>query len=74
MKRSRDFETLKVSIKVLLSSFLAAFIGAAWVAYIAIQLGAEGSVWLPVSAVGAAVVCVIMQALPRPRIDLHLFN
>ena len=74
MNKSRDSETLKQLIKMLISSFLCAFLGAGWVAYAAIELGDLGYVWLPLSAVGAVVACGVMLALSRSYFRLHMLN
>lgn len=74
MNRTRDLETVKALIKVLLSSFVGSFIGAGWVAYAAIQHGASGYFWLPLSAMGAMTACLIMLALYRPFVRARVSN
>ena len=73
MNRDRNFSSLKAMIKVLLSSFIGAFIGAGWAAYLAVQLG-KGHGWLPLSVVGAMAVCGLMLVLFRPSFGKRIFN
>lgn len=74
MSRTIDLEKAKVLTRMLLSSFAGSFIGAAWVAYGAIKFGASGSFWLPLSAVGAMTVCLMMLALSRPTARGQILN
>lgn len=66
MSRIGDTATLRALIKVLLTSFSGAFLGAVWVAYAALKFGDLSHAWLPLSALGAVAVCGMMVILPRP--------
>ena len=60
---STDWKTM---IGLLLLSFTSAFIGAAWVAYLAINMGAARSLWVILSAAGAGIVCSLVFTLMQP--------
>lgn len=56
----------KSLIAALLLSFAGAFMGAAWIAYTAVRLGASTSLWVSVSGAGAALGCALIFSVLRP--------